>query len=115
MTALHFSDFFPIKLIASESLNFIPMSLFRKRIFGFGFRFRFLLVPLHLFHLGVMIADVGGYPSHELELILAVWTLLSILSQQLHQLGLVVTVGIVTVETFPPLQISLSTQAAPLQ
>ena len=68
-----------------------------------------------IFHLGVMIADVGGYLSHELELILAVWTLLSILSQQLHQLGLVVTVGIVTVETFPPLQISLSTQAAPLQ
>ena len=68
-----------------------------------------------IFHLGVMIADVGRYPSHELELILAVWTLLSILSQQLHQLGLVVMVGIVTVETFPPLQISLSTQAAPLQ
>ena len=42
-----------------------------------------------IFHLGVMIADVGRYPSHELELILAVWTLLSILSQQLHQLGLV--------------------------
>ena len=59
-------------------------------------------------------ADVTGDLSHVLELELAVWTLLPVLSQQFHQLGLVVTVGVVTVETFPPLQILLSTQAAPL-
>ena len=67
-----------------------------------------------IFHLGVMVADVPGNLSHELELILAVWTLLPVLSQQFCQLGLVVTVGVVTVETFPPLQIFLSTQTAPL-
>ena len=59
-------------------------------------------------------ADVTGDLSHVLELELAVWTLLPVLSQQFNQLGLVVTVGVVTVETFPPLQILLSTQAAPL-
>ena len=65
-----------------------------------------------ILHLGVMISDVAGDLSHVLELVLAVRTLLPVLSQQIHQLGLVVTVGVVTVETFPPLQTSLSTQTA---
>ena len=65
-----------------------------------------------IFHLGVMVADVPGNLCHVLELILAVRTLLPVVSQQFKQPGLVVTVGVVTVETFLPLQIILSTQAA---
>ena len=68
-----------------------------------------------LFHLGVMIADVPGNLSHELKLILAEGTLPLVLSQQVKQPGLVVTVGVVAVETLPPLQTSLSTHPAPLQ
>ena len=67
-----------------------------------------------ILHLGVMIADVPGNLCHVLEPILAVGTLLPVPAQQFCQLGLVVTIGVVTVETFPPLQTFLSTQAAPL-
>ena len=67
-----------------------------------------------IFHLGVMVADVPGDLSHELELMLTERTFLLVLAQQFKQPGLVVLVGVVTVETFLPLQTTLSTQAAPL-